>query len=114
MHQKQQSKWHENDTDDVPMDPYMDKSLNYIAPLDTSHPPAEEEDVQYKQNLRWQFTKENDTDDIAFDQDPVMLQTKMRRHKRHTPYSGNLIQMDINNESPHEDDTDDVGYEKRV
>lgn len=33
------------------MDPYMDKSLNYLAPLDKV--PAAEEDVQYKQKLRW-------------------------------------------------------------
>jgi len=59
------------------MDPYMDKSLNYLAPLE--HYPAAEEDMQYKQKMRWQFTKENDTDDIAFDQDPVMLQTHMRK-----------------------------------
>jgi hypothetical protein len=46
----------------------MDKSLNYIAPMDKV-PIADDEDVQLSQNLRtrWEFTHENDTDDIPND-----------------------------------------------
>ena len=44
---------HENDTDDVPEDPFIDTNLNYVAP-------PSQVNVQV-------FDHENDTDDLPFD-----------------------------------------------
>ena len=72
------------------MDPYIDKNLNYVAPMAVI-------DVQTK------YDHENDTDDIPDGLNPTGFVQMKNKNKKLGKSS--LLQMDA---IPHEDDTDDI------